>query len=257
MAQQNKNPWYRAKDVIIEDYNNKKITDDMDARQVYDMEDRKDIFHLVQWDRFRDNFRNLKKRGFTKPSVKKVNPWYVAKPILHEDYVAKQITDDMDIIDVHNMKTEFKNVDFERFKTNFTKLKERIDKDQARAELDFAGYQRDILVHKLAKDIDGEWNGSRAEKMLKEAVNNDVHKEMKPKELYLSNDTYKEFSYNTFRNHLYQETRSKKDSAYWLVKKKKKEKKVKAKLEGRRYREDDNDFYDPVLNFCTMYDWPM
>eukprot|EP00957_Ditylum_brightwellii_P016812 1266073-Ditylum_brightwellii.AAC.1 len=36
---------------------------------------------------------------------------------------------------------------------------------------------------------------------------------------------------------------------------KKNEKKKQAKLQGQKYNEDDNDLYDPVLEFVTLDDW--
>ena len=68
-------------------------------------------------------------------------------------------------------------------------------------------------------------------------------------------EAYKKFDSDTFRGHIYQETRRNKDSAYWLVKKKKKEKKRLAKQQGKKYKDDDNDFYDPVIDFVCLEEW--
>ena len=111
-------------------------------------------------------------------------------------------------------------------------------------------------LHKLAKDIEGEWHGSAAERLLKIDIKNLLHKSMKPKQLYHTRDEYKQFDLETFRGHLYQEYRSNKESNYWIVKKKKKQHKKEAKRRGLKYVDDGgNDFYDPMLDFNCIDDW--
>jgi hypothetical protein len=46
-----------------------------------------------------------------KANVKKANFWYIAKPIVHGDYIEGNITDDMDLDSVHKMRDEFLAVD--------------------------------------------------------------------------------------------------------------------------------------------------
>jgi hypothetical protein len=123
------------------------------------------------------------------------------------------------------------------------------------ADTECAGYLHDMTIYKLAKDIDGEWHGMEAERLLKEDVKNGLHKTMKPRKLCLTRKEYRAFKLDIFRGHIYQETRSQLGSGYWLVKKRKKVKKKEAKLHGKKYKEDDNDFYDPVLNFSTLDTW--
>ena len=56
------NPWFVAKEVIYDDFYAGKITASMDAKDVYAMEEHRDCFHAIEWNRFRDNFGRLKKR---------------------------------------------------------------------------------------------------------------------------------------------------------------------------------------------------
>jgi hypothetical protein len=111
---------------------------------------------------------------------KKSNPWYIAKPLAHEDHIAGKIMDDMDLEIVHKMRDDFEAVDFGQFKDNPDRLIKRIKKDQARKDIEHTGYLHDIKKYKLAKDIDGEWHGSKAERLLKAAVKNGRHKTCKP-----------------------------------------------------------------------------
>ena len=86
----------------------------------------------------------------------------------------------------------------------------------------------------MTTDTDGEWHGSAAEAFLRLDVKSGKHKDTKPKAFQKERDEYKVFDSNTFRGHIYQETRRKKDSAYWLVKKKKEKKKRLAKQQGKK-----------------------
>ncbi|CAJ1960066.1 unnamed protein product [Cylindrotheca closterium] len=106
----------------------------------------------------------------------------------------------------------------------------------------------------VAKDTDGDWHWSPpAEASLRVDVQNGKHKDMKPKMLHQQRDEYKAFDLKPFWAHIYQETRRNKDSAYWLGRKKKKEKRL-AKHQGKRYKDDDNYFYDPFIDFVSLKD---
>jgi hypothetical protein len=53
---------------------------------------------------------------------------------------------------------------------------------------------------------------------LKEDVDNSLHDVLSPKELWETRQDYRMFDLNTFCNHIYQEVRQRKTSAYWLHK---------------------------------------
>ena len=125
-------------------------------------------------------------------------------------------------------------------------------KDRARATTNYEGYLRFTKNHKLAKDITTEWHGSKAKRKLKQDVANGRHKRHKPKDLYLKRKSYQKFPYEVFRGHIYQESRHLVESGYWLVKKEKIRKKKEAKKLGKKYKDDDNDFFDPVLQFDKL-----
>jgi len=137
MSSREDNPWFKAKEVILDDFHgeNPIINESMDAAQAYNLEKYKECFHAVRWDRFRANYRNLQKGGFKKPKKKEPNYWLIVKPILHEYYVSKKVTDETTVEELLKME-EFKNVPPDRLKPNFENLKKRIKKDQGRAEKD-------------------------------------------------------------------------------------------------------------------------
>eukprot|EP00957_Ditylum_brightwellii_P207025 15351123-Ditylum_brightwellii.AAC.1 len=106
MVSSSENPWTKAKEIIIADYKNKTKTHDMSAQQVYKMNS-----------------------GFAKPQSRRkadANPWHIAKPIVCSYYIARKITDEMDIKVIHTME-EFNKV---------KRLKTCIKENQGQAEVD-------------------------------------------------------------------------------------------------------------------------
>ena len=182
------------------------------------------------------------------PTKKTPNPWFKAKRLLHEDYLNDFVQDDTSINEVYHLRSEYEACEFKKFKTNYTNLMKRIKKDEDRAVRDLVAYFHDIKLYEIAKYDDTQWHGSAAESFLKEDIQKGLIKEMKPKILYETREEYKKFELKVFRKHIYQETRNLRDSNYWLVKKKKKDKKKQAKREGEKYVDTDTNFYDPVLD---------
>ena len=68
----------------------------------------------------------------------------------------------------------------------------------------------------------------------------------KPKQLRLLSDEYKKFDLNTFRAHIHQEVRSRKETQYWIVKK---QKKLARKAKAANEDDDGQQFFvDPNIN---------
>lgn len=114
-----------------------------------------------------------------------------------------------------------------------------------RNALDEEFLKHDKTLHKLAEDLPGYWDGSAAQQLLKEDVSHNRHNMVKPRFLRLERTEYQEFDLDKFRPHIYQETRSLKETPYWTYRKAKKERKKRKKL-GLPILEDD-EFDDPVL----------
>ena len=100
-------------------------------------------------------------------------------------------------------------------------MKNSINAHKARALEDADLLQMDLGLYTLAKDKDECWDGSEAQKALKDDVNNNRHVGLTAKQLQQTNDLYKPYNLKKFRDHLTQETRAKRESNYWLVKRKK------------------------------------
>ena len=198
---------------------------------------------LVDKKKFTINFNCLRKNGFEAKEIKD-QTWKIAKALFAKDYKAGNITDSMNLKNVHeNTREEYKAVEWERFNSNAKRLIKRIKKDKARADVDNAGCQHDMSLYTFAQFIPKEWHGSTAEALLKQDVKGGLHKHFKPKELWKQRPEYQQFNLNIFRNHIYQESCSQVEAAYWLVKKQKKEKQKEAKDKGLVFVDNDNIFF--------------
>ena len=176
-------------------------------------------------------------------------PWELAKPILEKDYLEGTITNLMKPKDVWSMRSEFGKVKYENFRSNFSRMKKTIKAHKERANNDEAGYLHDVMIYTLAKEIPGYWHGSEAERLLQKDIKKERHTKMKPEMLWLSRPQFQEFSLEKFRGHIHQNLRSERETNYWIVKKKKKQKAEEARTKGEKVNDEDMEFlYDPVLD---------
>jgi len=121
---------------------------------------------------------------------------------------------------------------YENWRNNLRSLRKKIEKELGWAASDAADLAADRLlcpVPTVTPHGHPRWKGSEAEKLLKVDIDNGRVKLMEPKDLRETSLEYKKFPLHVFRKHIHQELRSREESPYWLVKKKKKaEKKAKA-----------------------------
>jgi hypothetical protein len=83
-------------------------------------------------------------------------------------------------------------------------------KKEERCQGDLQAYTIAKLNHptpELNARGEPQWNGSEAQKKLKELVANDQHAGKKPKELWDANNDFQRYSLRSFRDHIYQEQR--------------------------------------------------
>ena len=66
------------------------------------------------------------------------------------------------------------------------------------------------------------WDGSEAQRLLKLDVDDGTHERLLPRELHQARVEYQAYPLDVFRKHIHQETRSRRETAYWLVKKQQK-----------------------------------
>ena len=141
--------------------------------------------------------------------TKEPTAWEKAKPILQELYLSNRITDSMKPSEVLGKFPEFKAVPYKNFCDNFRRLKNSIKAHKARALEEMDMLQMDLGIYTLAKDKDELWDGSEAQRLLKEDVENNRHIGIKPKALRLTRIQYQKFELKQFRDHLTQEIRDK------------------------------------------------
>lgn len=122
-------------------------------------------------------------------------------------------------------------------------MKKRIKEQKERAKDDEDDLIHALAMFSLAKDDPNIWDDSQAKQFLKEDVDaGSKQHTMKPAALRQSNDAYLKFDKDTFRDHIYQEERARRETHYWLVKKRKKQ----LKRQGKEW-DDGLELDDPVL----------
>ena len=178
-------------------------------------------------------------------------PWEIARPILEELHLDGTIANSVSVSkDVWPMRPEFMAVKHNNFYNNFRRMKNTVTANKQRAVIDEAGFLHDIAIHPLARDTAGCWDGSDAQRLLKEDMDDrKQHEKMKPKMFYLSRPEYQHFPLEKFRGHIHQELRATRETNCWTVKKKKKQLAKEAKTLRKTVNEEDVDFLcDPVLD---------
>jgi hypothetical protein len=85
------------------------------------------------------------------------------------------------------------------------------------------------------------WDGSPAQKLLKEIMARGEHVGKAPKELWESKEVFKVYTLDVFRNHIYQEKRLWKMHNYLEVDAKKKKEKRKKKKRKKKDKDGDSD----------------
>lgn len=171
-----------------------------------------------------------------------LTPWEIAKPLLEKDYLERRILDHMMPAEVKQMRDEYKKCG-KSFGSNLRRMQKAIRAHRSRAFKDAVAYNHDKDIHVLARDDDTCWDGSAAQKLLADDIKIGLHKTLKPRQLRLLREEYQVFDLDVFRPHIHQYTRSERETNYWIVKRKKKEAKLKARL-NPNLDEDDLDFFE-------------
>lgn len=105
-------------------------------------------------------------------------------------------------------------------------LRKALDKLKNKADVDSAGIEHDRRLHPINSNPPGSsyprWDGSAAQRLLKEDIEEGEHKQLQPRELRMTREEYQVFPLHVFRKHIHQEVRSRTETPYWLVKKQQK-----------------------------------
>lgn len=137
-----------------------------------------------------------------------------AREQLYTDVYLGAITDDMDDATAFASRVEFAQYDGTRlFPARLKRMRKRVNELKSKSEKELAALQRDRQtdVGKLPLfNHWGEprWEGSEAQRLLKEDIANGKHEGIKPLGLWRSRPEYHSTDPNRFRQHIYQEIRT-------------------------------------------------
>ena len=113
---------------------------------------------------------------------------------------------------VREMRPCYKEFPLHQFSARLRDARKTINTKQGSTKVGITGLAADrVAFPPMTHDVDGRrrWEGSAAEKLLKEDMKEGMHKIMKPKELWESRAEYAEFELKVFRNHIYQSHKTK------------------------------------------------
>jgi hypothetical protein len=159
--------------------------------------------------------------------------WEIAKVLLKEDWCAGMIPLTMGPSEVHIFRLEYEAVPHQNFSVNLNALRKKLDSQQKTAASDDAALAKDVELHPINMNPVGRpyprWDGSDAQRLLKQDVALEKHKTMTPRALRMTSVEHQRFPKEVFAKHIHQVIRTLRETPHWLVKKQKQqEKKEKA-----------------------------
>jgi hypothetical protein len=175
----------------------------------------------------------LHKKAITAMPVvsSKLPPWRCshAKKLLIKDILDGNVIEGMAPKKVFDLRPEFQLYKYENFVTNLRNLRKQIAEKQDLADDDEAAFAHDeVFGLRVNSKPYPRWQGSVAELLLKQDIDNGQHVHMKPRELKQSRTEYGPYPGTIFRDHIHQELRARMERPYWLARRKEKEEKKRS-----------------------------
>jgi hypothetical protein len=170
----------------------------------------------------------------TAKKTKPPTPWLIseAKELLAKDILAKKV-DGMGPKAVFAMRKEYQQYEYKNFRSNLLALRKAIQLQHDLADADSAALAHDERIRPRANSKPyPRWDRSEAERLLKLDIDAGEHTKLKPSQLHKKRAEYQLFPPDVFRDHIYQEVRSRTESSYWWPKMN--ELREKKKKKGRR-----------------------
>jgi hypothetical protein len=164
----------------------------------------------------------VKRRGANDPS-----PWMNsrAKMLLRQDILDGKVVDSMKPKQVFEMRPEYEPYGLVKFRTNLKNLRDGIKKNHAKADSNSATLAHERRMHPpLTQTSRGypRWDGSDAERFIKEDTDAGLTNSMKPSDLRGTRLEYQAFPLQVFRNHIHKDKRAGCESGYWMKERQKK-----------------------------------
>jgi hypothetical protein len=144
------------------------------------------------------------------PKKKKGWRYCATKKLLSEDILSGAIPEDMHWHDVYWQRPEYAESKWDLFAGRLDSLRQQISHAKDRNTTEEAALVHDRALFPIpTHNHRGEprWDGSEAQRLLKEDVAAGIHETMKPQQLYQTHPQYNDYSLAVFRGHLYQEVR--------------------------------------------------
>ena len=202
-------PWRNspARKLLAANLRNGTYADEMSAAEIFQKEA---VFRLYPYKRFQANLRSL--RVAIKEEDPNLPPWEisVAKEKLLIGLKDGTIAYDADPKMVYESDDDYKRYPFRKFKPNFARLCDEAKKQKKDAKFCAAALEHDRKL--FPKPSHGtfnyrsvpRWEGSAAEKALKDDVASNKSKTMTPSTLYHSRPCYRAFPQRMFTKHIHQ-----------------------------------------------------
>ena len=147
-----------------------------------------------------------------------------AKKKLTKDILGGKVPPEWKPRQVLAMRPELYKPFKKNFGNNLRNLRKSLIAQQDRADQDDAAVQHDLNLYPRSKDdFHGypRWDGSAAQRFLKEDINAGKHITLMPKDLQKTRAEYKLFPLKVFSDHICQEKTSRLAKSYWLNRQKK------------------------------------
>jgi hypothetical protein len=145
----------------------------------------------------------------------------LAKRLLENDLkmgIIPLSSEEMGPREVYIHRPEFSEFPYTNFQSNLRSLRKTIQEKHNSSEYDAAAILHDRQIHpKAVVNRNGKqrWEGSDAEFLLRQDIDNKFHLVMEPNALYNTRHEYKDnFSLTVFRKHIDQEVRRRKFISY-------------------------------------------
>lgn len=140
-----------------------------------------------------------------------------AKELLEADLATGRIPCDgrqMRAQEVYQTRPEYATVSLDTFRKKLAYLRKTTREANEQRAADATAYAQDRLLHPYTTHNNNgvpRWEGSDAQRFLKDDITAGLHTQMKPKELYgMRAEYYEVFSLDKFRGHIAQEVKSRK-----------------------------------------------
>jgi len=157
----------------------------------------------------------------------KTTSWEYVKELLKDDIKSGKVLPSMAPRDIYDLQQEYKGIKYKKFRTNLNNIQKSLKKLSNEALVDSNAVANDCRAH--PKNNDGNalysyprWDGLEAQRLLKLDVDDGTHERLLPREFHQARVEYQAYPLDVFWKHIHQETRSHRETAYWLVKKQQK-----------------------------------